>query len=584
MIHSPTPSRLAPASIISRSSSSSTLSDFSGIHPPPVRSSSIPLAPNQNPPLFSFAPSSPHLVGTTSNRPSRLSVDLSNLSSGSSDPSAFTQGRSSDINLSPTASRSNSPVNRFSLINQPSVSSFSQNSHQASHPSQLRHFYVPSITSTNPSSGSPSIQTSSLNLASGSDASAPPLSSNARHARPGFISHHSHLVIAPHGSSPEMSYGRWIIENFRDHQNGGWMIPPGLTPYVPFACWAATSLGFLMGFTFWRAELFSALDNLSNALVEQGILGQFIMGFLIFLTTFPPVPLYSTLIILSGYGFGAWTGFIISYTAALVGALVVFLLSRFLFRASMIRLLSRSPSLARVIHAIERKPSLLFLIRLAPYPYNLLNTLLASSRTLTLKKYTTITAISLGKLIIHTTVGSTIHNWGDYHSDTGLSDSIEGSEQDKISPEEWDLMKQNEKRGETLRKAWSIIGIILCIALFVYLTHVARRAVNDQTITTGSAPSSRSSSPVDTRYRTHNGGYQNIPVHDRFTSSHTLRSESDSPTEMPETTRLSGTESGSRSTVGTGRREPKDKVRIGSVGGMEDLIGFDLRGSEKTRL
>lgn len=61
--------------------------------------------------------------------------------------------------------------------------------------------------------------------------------------------------------------------------------------------------------------------------------------------------------------------------------------------------LSKSPSLARVIHAIECRPSLLFLIRLAPYPYNVMNTLLASSRTLSLKVYIGVTGISLFKLM-----------------------------------------------------------------------------------------------------------------------------------------------------------------------------------------
>jgi hypothetical protein len=61
--------------------------------------------------------------------------------------------------------------------------------------------------------------------------------------------------------------------------------------------------------------------------------------------------------------------------------------------------LSKSPSLARVIHAIECRPSLLFLIRLAPYPYNVMNTLLASSRTLSLKVYVGVTGVSLFKLM-----------------------------------------------------------------------------------------------------------------------------------------------------------------------------------------
>jgi hypothetical protein len=69
-------------------------------------------------------------------------------------------------------------------------------------------------------------------------------------------------------------------------------------------------------------------------------------GFLIFLTTIPPLPLYSTLIVLSGYTFGAWQGFVVSYCAALSGALIVFLLSRYFFRTSMIRLCVPPPPLS----------------------------------------------------------------------------------------------------------------------------------------------------------------------------------------------------------------------------------------------
>lgn len=65
---------------------------------------------------------------------------------------------------------------------------------------------------------------------------------------------------------------------------------------------------------------------------EMGYTGQAIFGFLIFLTTIPPLPLYSTLMVLSGYTFGAWEGFLISYVSSLVGAVVVFVIARTFLR------------------------------------------------------------------------------------------------------------------------------------------------------------------------------------------------------------------------------------------------------------
>ena len=127
-----------------------------------------------------------------------------------------------------------------------------------------------------------------------------------------------------------------------------------------------------------------------------------------------PLPLYSTLIVLSGYTFGAWAGAVLSYWAALTGALVVFMLSRSLFRGLITRWLSNATSVKRVVRAIEKRPQLLFLIRLAPYPYNVMNCLLGASPTLTLRTYLVCTALSLFKVIIHTTLGSSIHSFARY--------------------------------------------------------------------------------------------------------------------------------------------------------------------------
>lgn len=237
-----------------------------------------------------------------------------------------------------------------------------------------------------------------------------------------------------------------------------------LKTWAPALSWGATSIGFLLAITIWKTEVFQGLDALSTYLKSDQYLGYAILFFLIFLTTFPPLPLYSTLIILAGYTYGPWTGAVISYFAALSGALVVFLLSRHFLRDSISRCLSAACSVKRVVRAIEKRPQLLFLIRLAPYPYNVMNCLLAASPILTLRTYTICTALSLFKVIIHTSIGASIHSFAEYH--TGGPSSAAPS--------------NGDEEEHPLNKIFTIFGIGLCIGIFVYLSWVARRAVNDE--------------------------------------------------------------------------------------------------------
>lgn len=233
-----------------------------------------------------------------------------------------------------------------------------------------------------------------------------------------------------------------------------------LKPWLPLILYAITSLGFVVAIAFYRTELFTYLDELSVWLRSDKQYGYAILFTLIFITTIPPIPLYSTLIILSGYTFGPWTGAIISYFAALTGALVVFIVSRTLFRKSIESWLVSCASIKRVVRAIEKRPKLLFLIRLAPYPYNVMNCLLAASPTLTLHTYTVCTALSLFKVIIHTSLGASIHSFRDYHD----PDSSPGK----------------ETTSGMMARIWTIVGIILCVLILVYLSIVARRAVDDE--------------------------------------------------------------------------------------------------------
>lgn len=234
-----------------------------------------------------------------------------------------------------------------------------------------------------------------------------------------------------------------------------------IKPWLPIILYGLTSLGFLIAIALYKTQVFARLDELSRWLRTDPQYGHAVLFILIFITTIPPIPLYSTLIILSGYTFGPWTGAVISYSSALTGAIVVFLISRTLFRDSIAEWLATTTTMKRIVRAIEKRPKLLFLIRLAPYPYNVMNCLLAAAPTLSFRTYTLCTALSLFKVIVHTSVGASIHSFKDYHvaPDKGTNAP---SDADKVA------------------RMWTIIGIVLCAAIFIYLSVVARRAVDDE--------------------------------------------------------------------------------------------------------
>ncbi|PWN38266.1 uncharacterized protein FA14DRAFT_24684 [Meira miltonrushii] len=272
-----------------------------------------------------------------------------------------------------------------------------------------------------------------------------------------------------------------IDKAFRDPRTGNrvWR-PAWLGAYVPLLIWLAVSLSSTFTVLVWHTEVFQGLDRLSLYLQSLGLTGRLILGFLIFITTFPPLPLYSTLIILCGFSFGLIQGFIISYIAALSGAIVVFVMSRSFLKGWMVGLLNQSGGLKKVVRAIEKRPKLLFLVRLAPYPYNLMNTLLASSPTLTLKTYTMCTALALPKLLVHCGLGTTIKNFAAYNG-AASSPGTNAKGEPLIGDDHanTDQAKASET-AELIKHIFGLVGVVLCVGIFLYLFSVARKAVDEE--------------------------------------------------------------------------------------------------------
>jgi hypothetical protein len=153
------------------------------------------------------------------------------------------------------------------------------------------------------------------------------------------------------------------------------------------------------------------------------------------------------------------------------------MLSRYLFRELITRWLSHATSVKRVVRAIEKRPQLLFLIRLAPYPYNVMNCLLGASPTLTLRTYLVCTALSLFKVIIHTTLGSSIHSFARYHVQPKSPQDTASDGAPGLSQSDGDVGTDEENRFGLYAK---IAGVILAIGVFIYISVVARKAINEE--------------------------------------------------------------------------------------------------------
>ncbi|RKP25545.1 snare associated Golgi protein-domain-containing protein, partial [Syncephalis pseudoplumigaleata] len=134
--------------------------------------------------------------------------------------------------------------------------------------------------------------------------------------------------------------------------------------------------------------------------------GPLLLATLICLTGFPFMPGYGTLVTMAGFVFGVPLGFLVAFVGAWAGACASFAVCRRWGRRYTAQLAASSRHLAAVLRAVERRGwKLLLLVRLAPYPYNLLNALF-SMTSLSFRVFALTTAASLVKLIVHILLGA----------------------------------------------------------------------------------------------------------------------------------------------------------------------------------
>ncbi|KAI9289534.1 snare associated Golgi protein-domain-containing protein [Umbelopsis sp. AD052] len=222
------------------------------------------------------------------------------------------------------------------------------------------------------------------------------------------------------------------------------------------------AISWITGIVLWhfKRQVFEGLENLSHAVEGMGAGGYVLIGSLIFLSAFPPMIGYGTYQTLSGFTFGFWRGFPLSYFGALAGSVTCFYLSRRWLKKRVTKMMSKYPRLEAVVHAVEKKGFKLFvLIRLAPYPFNIMNVMF-SATNIPLTHYALGTAISLVKIAIHVYIGATLPSFAKH---------ILGEDDDEPM----------DTATEVFRYTAMALGSILAFGVMIYVYFVAKRAVEE---------------------------------------------------------------------------------------------------------
>ncbi|KAF9539645.1 hypothetical protein EC957_005156 [Mortierella hygrophila] len=162
---------------------------------------------------------------------------------------------------------------------------------------------------------------------------------------------------------------------------------------------------------------------------------------------------------MSGYVYGFVFGFVVAFTGAMAGSIVCFYFCRRWFKGQVRKLMAKNKSLKGVVRTVEKRGfRLLVLIRLAPYPFNVMNAVLSATH-IPLSTYIVATAISLTKLALHVYIGSTLS-------------TLTGGDGDDTDPE-----KDPNNHGKRVKVFIMVMGIILGIGVGAYVWIVAKREI-----------------------------------------------------------------------------------------------------------
>ncbi|KAF9965322.1 hypothetical protein BGZ70_005035 [Mortierella alpina] len=234
-------------------------------------------------------------------------------------------------------------------------------------------------------------------------------------------------------------------------------LPPNVQPWFWLALWFAFAVLIIGLITGFHSKIFDFLEALASFIKGLGPLGPPVIMLSLFATSFPPMIGYSSVVTMSGYVYGFVQGFLIAFSSALMGAIVCFYFCRRWFKAQVRKLLAKNKSLKSVVRTVEKRGfKLLVLIRLAPYPFNIMNALLSATH-IPLPTFALATAISLVKLTLHVYIGSTLS-------------SLAGGDDDQDD-------KGKGGHGKAVKIIVMILSIILGIGVGGYVWIVAKREI-----------------------------------------------------------------------------------------------------------
>ncbi|KAF9576592.1 hypothetical protein EC968_006939 [Mortierella alpina] len=216
-------------------------------------------------------------------------------------------------------------------------------------------------------------------------------------------------------------------------------LPPNVQPWFWLGLWFAFAVLIIGLITGFHSKIFDFLEALASFIKGLGPLGPPVIMLGLFATSFPPVIGYSSIVTMS------------------VGSIVCFYFCRRWFKAQVRKLLAKNKSLKSVVRTVERRGfRLLVLIRLAPYPFNIMNALLSATH-IPLPTFALATAISLVKLTLHVYIGSTLS-------------SLAGRDDDQDG-------KGSSGHGKAVKVIVMIFSIILGIGVGGYVWIIAKREI-----------------------------------------------------------------------------------------------------------
>ena len=201
-------------------------------------------------------------------------------------------------------------------------------------------------------------------------------------------------------------------------------------------------------FLIYHKQLIPLIEQFATTVKNLGFWGYLIATAMTFITAFPPIPGYGLSATFNGLVF-SWLGIIPTMVGAFLGACATFVLFRKIGYSYTQKLIAAHPKSFAIVRAIEQEGfKLLFLIRLAPYPFNLFNALFGISHVPFLH-FALATVLTLPKDIVDVAIGANV--------DALLSDLL-----DHPQPWVWGV---------------TIAFIVVAVMVTVWIGWIARRAV-----------------------------------------------------------------------------------------------------------